>query len=126
VLKSLEEWRFFYILQAIIQCFNDELSKCDGDTQKFWDNQMNASFCERIWTEIQRRSENWRNILDSEVNINVDFIAEDNQSDNVFLFCIDEARAPISSFKEHNILSFTLFRRALRKVIIHFIFFLVF
>jgi hypothetical protein len=119
VLKSLkegEEWRFFYLLQAIIQCFNDELTKCH-DTQEFWDKQMDASFCDSVWTEIQRRSKNWRDILDSEVNINAAFITEDNSSDDVyFLFCIDEARSLISPTKGHNISPFRLFCRALRKV----------
>ena len=71
----------------------------------------------RVWTEIQRRSENWRNILESEVNINVNYITKNNPSDDVrFLFCIDEARALISPPKRHNISPFRLFRRALRKV----------
>src|SRR2546423_14271943 len=80
-------------------------------------NQMDAQFCERIWTEIQRRSENWRTILGSEVNISVNFITNNNPSDDVsFLFCIDESRALILPTKRHSISPFRLFRRALRKV----------
>jgi hypothetical protein len=67
--------------------------------------------------EIQRKSENWRKILETEVNIKVDYITKNSPSDNVrFLFCIDEARALISPSKGHNISPFRLFRRALRKV----------
>ncbi|CAG8464774.1 6655_t:CDS:2 [Diversispora eburnea] len=116
-LKEGEEWRFLYILQAIIECFNEELITCGCNTQKFWDKQMDASFCEKVWTKIQGRSKNWRNILESEVNNKCDFITKNNPSDNVrFLFCIDEARALISPSKGHNISPYRLFRRALRKV----------
>jgi hypothetical protein len=44
-LKEGEEWRFLFILQAIILCFNEELAKCEGNTQTFWDKQMDATFC---------------------------------------------------------------------------------
>src|SRR5581483_4138503 len=117
-LKEGEEWRFLYILQAIIQCFNEELTECKGNSQTLWDKQMNASFCEKIWNEIKRRSENWKNILENEVNTKVDFITNNNNpSDDVrFLFCIDEARALISPSRAHKITPFRLFRRALRKV----------
>lgn len=115
-LKEGEEWRFIFVLQAIIQCFNEELTKCDGNAKTLWNNQMDASFCERVWTEIQKKSENWREISKSEVNISEHFINKDNSSDDVcLLFCIDEARALILP-KRYNISPFRLFRRALRKV----------
>ncbi|CAG8625536.1 14490_t:CDS:2 [Funneliformis mosseae] len=116
-LKEGEEWRFLYVLQAIIQCFNEELVKCECDTQVLWDKQMDTSFCESVWNEIQNRSENWKNILESEVNIRANFITQNNPSDDVcFLFCIDEARALISPSRMQKISPFRLFRRALRKV----------
>ncbi len=81
----------------------------------------------RVWAEIQRRSENWRIILDIEVHIEVNFIIKNNTSDNVcFLFCIDEARALISPSKIHDISLFRLFRRVLRKVKVEWVFYLTF
>jgi len=47
-LKEGEEWRFLYILQAIIQCFNEELAECENNAQTLWDRQMDASFCESM------------------------------------------------------------------------------
>lgn len=121
-LKEGEEWRFLYVLQHAIQYFQEELeeikSSCNSNiNEELWNRQMNTGFCNKVWTEIQKRSEDWQNIDYSDVNSSVDFITKENSNDDVcFLLCIDEARVLISPTNRCNITPFRLFRRALRKI----------
>ncbi|GBB88042.1 hypothetical protein RclHR1_14590004 [Rhizophagus clarus] len=113
-IKEGEEWRFLYILQIAIQCFKEELAECDNNCEKLWNSQMDTIFCERVWGNIQRKSENWRNIYNYEVNNSADFIFDNDSSSVTFLLCVDEASTLISSTSKTS--PFRLLRRALRKI----------
>ncbi|CAI2196471.1 1713_t:CDS:1, partial [Funneliformis geosporum] len=113
-LKEGEEWRFLYILQLAIQCFKEELAKCDNNCEKLWNSQMDTAFCERVWVNIQHKSENWRSICNDEVNNSADFIFDKDSSKVSFILCIDEARTLIPSASKTS--PFRLLRRALRKI----------
>lgn len=116
VLKGLtegEEWRFLYILQVAIQCFNEELMDCNNNAE-FWNKQMNTEFCETIWTKVQSKSSDWKKIHHDEL---ISSVTEDTTTDKVnLIFCIDEARVLISPTDEQSISPFRFFRRALREI----------
>jgi hypothetical protein len=116
-LKEGEEWRFLFVLQTIIECFKKELENCNNNNEELWKKQMSKEFCERIWNEIEFRSENWRRVYREDTSISTDtFIVDDNTADNVrFLFCIDEARTLLSPI-DNKISSFRLLRRSLRQI----------
>jgi hypothetical protein len=113
-LKEGEEWRFLYILQLAIQCFKEELAKCNNNCEELWNSQMDTMFCERVWGDIQHKSENWRDIYNHEVNNSADFTFNNDSNSVTFLLCIDEARTLISSTSKNS--PFRLLHRALRKI----------
>ncbi|PKC56318.1 hypothetical protein RhiirA1_429196 [Rhizophagus irregularis] len=113
-LKEEEEWKFLYVLQNAILCFKEELK--NSTSEELWNNQMDASFCERIWTDIQKKSETWRNISFDAINSSNNLISDDNTDDVHLLFCIDEARTLLSQDNYKKISLFRFFRRALRHI----------
>jgi hypothetical protein len=122
-LKVGDEWKFLYVLQNAIQCFQEELKliSCNNNinniNEELWNRQMDIEFCNKVWTEVQKRSANWNSIEFKDVIDSVDFLTNENSNDDVcFLLCIDEARVLISPTNRCNISPFRLFRRALRKV----------
>ncbi|CAI2170008.1 6307_t:CDS:2 [Funneliformis geosporum] len=122
VLKGLnegEEWRLLYILQIIIQCFKEELTVCNNNNEKFWNNQMDTEFCERIWTKVQNGSSNWKTISHNNLISSANFLTANNDIENnnvCLLFCIDEARVLILPTVKHGISPFRFLRRALRGI----------
>ena len=81
-LKKNEEWRFLYVLQIAIQCFKEELTKCNNN-EEFWNNQMDTGFCKRIWTKVQTESINWKTIFYDNVIRPANFLTDNVKNDDV-------------------------------------------
>ncbi|RIA83562.1 hypothetical protein C1645_833638 [Glomus cerebriforme] len=61
-------------------------------------------FCNKVWTDVQKRSANWNNIEFKNVINLVDFLTNKNSNDDVcFLLCINEARVLISPTTEYTL-----------------------
>ncbi|RIA84083.1 hypothetical protein C1645_832789 [Glomus cerebriforme] len=65
--------------------------------EELWNCQMDIEFCNKIWTDIQKRSANWNSIEFKDVINLVDFLTNENSNNDVcFLLYIDETRVLIS------------------------------